>query len=145
MSYSALATTPAHTCPYCGHGGGDVPYAGAKLHAGCYFAFGEELAIFDSIHHHKEPRQMSKPVQYVRVRIEDPEPLPDGNEGYAIEDKDGKVLGYSPSVNGPEQRAAVAKVLGVDESEITYKGEDEDDNGPVEVWGLKGVAAPVAA
>ena len=143
MSY--LATTPVNTCPYCGHVGGDVPYAGHKLHAGCYALFGQELAIFDSIHTRTRKEQMSKPVQYVKVRTEDPEPMPNGGEGYAIEDADGNILGYSPSVNGPEQRAAIAKALGVDESAIRYKGEDEDENGPVEVWGLQGVAAPVAA
>ncbi len=157
MSYSALATTPARECPYCGHHGGDIPYAGqfqsntvgctdnntAKLHAGCYFLLREELAIFDTHTNHKGT--MSKPLQFVRVRTEDTEPLQGGGEGYAIEDAQGNVLGYTQSLNGPEQRAAIAKVLEADESEIAYKGDDEDENGPVEVWGLKGAAAPVAA
>lgn len=69
--------------------------------------------------------------------------MPNGEEGFAIEDREGNILGYTSCLSGPEQRAAVAKAMGVeDEGQVAYKGDDEDENGPVEVWGLRGVPVP---
>lgn len=89
---------------------------------------------------------MAKTLTSVQVRTE-AEVLPSdpNQEAYAIEDRQGNVLGYTTTLSGPEQRAAIAKVMGVDESKISYKGDDEDENGPVEVWGLIGVPVPVMA
>lgn len=83
-------------------------------------------------------------LTHVRVRNEETEPTPNGGEGYAIENQEGEVIGYSPSLFGMEQRVAVAKAMGVDQGKIAYKGDNEDDNGTFEVWGLVGVPSPVA-
>lgn len=128
-------------CPYCDNPGGTVSHAGHLMHRHCYDDLGRELAIFDTLN----PEGETMKLDSVQVRTDEAEPLANGQEGYAIEDREGNVLGYTPSLYGPEQRAAIAKAMGVTESEIAYKGDDEDENGPVEVWGLVGVPVPVAS
>jgi hypothetical protein len=111
------------------------------MHQHCYVSLGRELYETQPL---MEDLPVSKNLDSVQVRTE-PEVLPSdpNQEAYAIEDRDGNVLGYTTTLNGPEQRTAIAKVMGVDESKISYKGDDEDENGPVEVWGLIGVPVPV--
>jgi hypothetical protein len=126
----------APVCPFCNQtiAGEMVPYGGSHLHAACYEELGREWAAVNI----PKEAQMAN-LTSVIVRVDDPDV-----DGYPIEDREGNVLGYSPTPNGPEQRAAVAQALGVAESDVAYKGDDEDDNGPVEVWGLRGVPTPVA-
>lgn len=123
-------------CPYCDQPGGSVPYCGKYLHQHCYEQFGRELEIFNTLN---EETGMAAKFESVQVRTDEP----DAGRGYAIEDLDGNVLGYTPSLFAPEQRMAIAKVMGVPEHQIDYKGDDEDDNGPVEVWGLIGTPVTI--
>lgn len=124
-------------CPYCDRIGGSVGYSGRLLHPECHAALGRELEIFETFHtlHTQGETPMSLTSVLVRTDSEDV-------NGYPIEDRDGNVLGHVSTLHGPEQKAKIAELLEMPEDRVSFKGDDEDDNGPVEVWGIVGVHVP---
>lgn len=71
-------------------------------------------------------------MRYVKFRSE-----PDADGSYEITDLKGSKLGTAPHDSGPEQRAAVAKIMGVTPDQVKYSGDDEDDAGTFELWGTE--------
>lgn len=61
--------------------------------------------------------------------------------GFAIS-VDGEQIGEAQSSSGPEQRAVIAQLLGVNEDNVRYVDEEYDvDYNEVEVWHVSGAAA----
>lgn len=71
-------------------------------------------------------------MRYVKFRSE-----PDADGTFEITDLKGVKLGTAGHDSGPEQRAGVAKALGVTPDQVRYSGDDEDEAGTFEIWGTE--------
>jgi hypothetical protein len=142
-------------CPFCEEPGGTVPFGSKLLHPHCYGQLGRELDVscqHNTMVEHDEPgfawrcadcgyvygKENSVNKTYgnviVHVRTDDADVA-----GYPIEDKQGNVLGHSPTTESSDIRTAIAAALGIPEDQIRYYSDSEDDNGPIEVWEGAGV------
>ncbi len=144
-------------CPYCDEPGGTVGMGDHHLHPECHQQLGAELALLDEECRHNEmvpnddldfawkcgdcgyvygKGEMSQTLTSVVLRTDD-----EDAEGYAIEDRRGNVIGHVKELNGKEQRQKIAELLGVVEDLVAFKEDGEDENGQVEVWGIRHIPA----